>query len=205
MLHQLDMPVNDGVGDVLNSLKNSFNLRIHIFTNRPWPIYLSTDSNDFISENKKSWLEQEKLFSTRTYSDNNCSQKIKRLFRSVTKFFPYRIKSVKMLLKKTTELEKITQIWLDKNGISYNKLVVEFGNEEVSAPNAHIYNRFYAARKMPIKYFVEDDLRKAKKLSYICDFVFLINHPYNQDDNLPSNVIRVDSWREILQQMRDFA
>lgn len=64
-------------------------------------------------------------------------------------------------------------------------------------------NRFYESSKKNIRFFVEDDLRKAIKLSYICDFIFLLDHPYNQERNLPNNVFRVKSWEEIYRKIRE--
>jgi uncharacterized HAD superfamily protein len=108
----------------------------------------------------------------------------------------------------------ITKEWLKKNGIKYDKLIIEEGNDFSSDPRIVFRNRFDLARKKKIRFFVEDDLEKALKLSFICDVVFLISHPYNlpgadlsEEQNkmrkeLPSNIIRVKNWDEIYQCVR---
>jgi uncharacterized HAD superfamily protein len=198
----IDMPANENAKEVLNSLQKSFNLHIHIFTNRAWPILPKRVSR---SEKKKIiqyWKTERKIFQKVTYTNETLVNRLNRYGKRILKFFPYRIKKIRMIFKKQTELEKITQIWLDKFEIPHDKLLVELGNEDVSDLSTYVYNRFYAAKKMPIKYFVEDDLKKAQKLSYICDYVFLIDQPYNKENNLPENVIRVEAWEEILQIIR---
>ena len=65
-------------------------------------------------------------------------------------------------------------------------------------------NRFLFAKRYELRAFVEDDLSKAKKLSNICQVVFLIDHPYNQCDpaTMPANLIRVKSWHDIWRFMK---
>ena len=60
-------------------------------------------------------------------------------------------------------------------------------------------NRFNISHKKNIRFFVEDNTSNAKKLSTVCETVFLLDHPYNNSDgnDLPANVVRVKSWEEI--------
>lgn len=62
-------------------------------------------------------------------------------------------------------------------------------------------NRFYYTNKKPYRYFIEDTPENAIKLASTCEYVFLIEHPYNSEinfkENLPINVIRVKNWSEI--------
>jgi hypothetical protein len=55
-------------------------------------------------------------------------------------------------------------------------------------------------------YFIEDCLANVIDLSPVVrERIFLIDHPYNQCDDLPENVTRVKDWTEILALMgRDF-
>ncbi len=118
---------------------------------------------------------------------------------------------------KETPLKYITEEWLIKNGIFYDKLIFEKGNDFSSDPKAHIKNRFEISKKKKIRYFIEDDLEKAIKLSYMCDICFLISHPYNlsfsnlpneikrKREAFPSNIIRVKNWDEISQHLRRLA
>jgi hypothetical protein len=101
--------------------------------------------------------------------------------------------------------------WLHRNGISFDSLLVEKGNENLVYSRGRYENRFNYAKRKKIRLFVEDDWVKAVKLSYLCDVVFLIDHPYNRPDpnnsakhsnasiigRLPGNVIRVYSWSEL--------
>jgi uncharacterized HAD superfamily protein len=105
----------------------------------------------------------------------------------------------------------ITKYWLRSRGIRFDSLMVERGNENIVYSRGKYENRFNYARRKRIRFFVEDDWTKAVKLSYMCDVVFLIDHPYNRtsaDDpskhanesiigRLPANVIRVKSWLEL--------
>ena len=115
-------------------------------------------------------------------------------------------------------IEIITRWWLCKNGLDYSSLTIERGNENVADPQGHFRNRFHISRKKIIRYFVDDDLEKAKKLAYICDAVFLVEHPYNigyenkcencghdckrEKIDLPSNIRTVKSWDEIYKSIR---
>lgn len=103
-------------------------------------------------------------------------------------------------------IEKITRNWLQKVQISYDRLVVEMGNIYTMDPQSAKRNRFVISQSKNIRLFVEDDLWNAKKLSFVCEVVFLIDHPYNQlrteDGELASNIIRVTSWKEIFDFIR---
>ncbi len=98
-----------------------------------------------------------------------------------------------------------------KGALPYDSLLVERGNENIMYSRGRFKNRFNYTKKKQIRFFVEDDWIKASKLAYICDVVFLIDHPYNQPRRLyptqhtdeavigriPENVIRVRSWVEL--------
>ena len=60
--------------------------------------------------------------------------------------------------------------------------------------------------KKGYRYFVEDLPENAIKLASTCEYVFLIKQPYNtelQYPNLPSNVLRVKDWNEILDKIKE--
>ena len=44
---------------------------------------------------------------------------------------------------------------------------------------------------------MEDNYDNAEKLSHICEYVFLVDHLYNQTKEMPYNIIRVSNWKEI--------
>ena len=112
---------------------------------------------------------------------------------------------------KGKDIAKITQKWLRLNGIKYNKLIVE--------NNYKKGNRFVDAQRGMIRFFVEDDLMKAKRLANYCDLIFLIRQPYNRketneenisknwkeigDSEVPKNVLYVDGWNDIFKYIKE--
>lgn len=103
-------------------------------------------------------------------------------------------------------IKKHTKKWLKQNGIVFKKIKFEKGNYDnpISPFSIKYKTRYYYAKKYKIRYFVEDSLRNAEKLSRVCEYVFLIDHPYNQANNLPYNVIRVSTWQDILEWIKKF-
>jgi len=182
-----DMPSMENAAKRISSFLNVFRLKVYIFTYRAWP-----DMPD-----KGKLLETKDLF----FASCRSMSKIKKIWARVFKAY-------------ADPMVQITKEWLKNNGIKYNKLIIEKGNDFSSDPRIVFRNRFYLARKKKIRFFVEDDLEKALKLSFICDVVFLISHPYNlpgadlsEEQNkmrkeLPSNIIRVKNWDEIYQCVR---
>lgn len=107
-------------------------------------------------------------------------------------------------------IEKITKEWLKKNKIKYDKIKFEKGNHDrpVTAFSTKYRTRYYYSAKYNIKYFVEDSLENALKLSRICEYVFLINHKYNESNasfEMPYNIIRVNGWDDILDFIKKFS
>jgi len=177
------MPVIDGAADNLGKLRNIFKLKIHIFTYRPWP-----DTKGELWKSIKNFLDE----------CEDCPMKYILRVLHVARI-------IKPLLKlcKEKPLKQITKEWLKRNNFKYKSFVFEKGNDYSSDPRGKFNNRFYKARKNKIRFFVEDDLEKAIKLSYICDVVFLFDQPYNRtEDKIPSNIIRVESWDEIYKNIR---
>jgi len=187
----IDMPKIDNAIDILNKIKNIFHLKVFIFTYRDWPQLKNKE--DYIKNNWEKTL-------CNYYNRLGLNNLIKRI--DILDFY---------IFKKN--IDKITRLWLFENGIKFPrsfkkhnndvKLIIEKGNEEIKEPRQMFKNRFYVSSKNNIKFFVEDDLRKAIKLSYICDFIFLLDHPYNQEKNLPNNVFRLKSWDEIYRKIRE--
>jgi len=190
-----EMPAIEQAAQNIRKLRRLFKLKIHIFTWRPWP-----DTQNGLFEHIRSFLDAcENSFTKEILS---ISFRIVRPIKPLLEFF------------KEKPLQQITKDWLKNHGIKYNKFVFEKGNDYSSDPRGKFNNRFYKARMKRISYFVEDDLEKAIKLSYICDIVFLLSHPYNEPQqalpdeinalrkDLPSNIIRVKSWNEIYKNIR---
>jgi hypothetical protein len=101
-------------------------------------------------------------------------------------------------------IDVITKRWLQQHSIPHDKLIIERELVHTVDPSILVKNRFAIAASRAIRIFVEDDLFKAKKLASICEIVFLFDHPYNSAEmsELPNNIVRVSSWFEIYQYMR---
>lgn len=180
------MPVLQDVNDVLRKLKNQFNFKLYIFSHRPWPNITNLDRKERkICLGK--WKESLEIF----------YKEVKGRIRYFIFFNPFQ--------NHHSYARSITKLWLEINKIKFNKLVIEKGNEDIEDPQGHVKNRFYISRKRKIKFFIEDDHLKAKKLSFICDIVFLLKQPYNSPPNfhLPQNVIIVESWKEIYKKIKE--
>jgi len=189
-----EMPDLDDASYNVRRLRNTFKLKIHIFSHRPWP------SPEILnkSEDYSRWKEAAIEILKQNYLSPNPSW--------LSKFF---LGFYKTLLKTRMEIcvwklgthpiDIITKCWLKRNKIEYDDLVIEKGSEDVPDPRGEYRNRFNISRGKSIRFFVEDDPQKATKLAYICDVVFLMNHPYNKHVILPKNIIRVKSWNEIYQ------
>lgn len=202
-----DMPsATEKISEKINKLKNVFKLKIYIFTYRPWPDkkdlkgMLECKKNFLSKCEKLSW--QEKIMKALVFSEKDSFLK-----KKAKEFFVSRI----------DPLCRLTKEWLKKNEIHYDKLFFEKGNMYSRDPRIMrgiFYSRFHIAAKKKIRFFIEDDPEKAIKLSFICDAVFLMTHPYNFPNeclskemnerlkNLPANVIRVCSWSDVIQQIK---
>jgi len=172
----IEMPVEQGAAYNLERIRNVFKLEVFIFTYRPWPSIGKPDQNEQIA---MKWVQALQTY-TRKVSNRSPSGNLKR-----------------------KPMDTITRLWLEEQGIRYDKLFIEKGSEEIQDPRGHVLNRFVKSREYRIKYFVEDDAEKAAKLAYICDVVFLLQQPYNEGvTGLPSNVFPVKSWDEIYVSLR---
>lgn len=104
-------------------------------------------------------------------------------------------------------IKKQTKKWLKDKGILYDKIYFEKGNinRPVKAFDTKYKTRFFFSSQQNIKYFVEDNIHNAEKLSHICKYVFLFNHGYNENESieLPYNVIRVSSWSEVYDRINE--
>lgn len=190
-------------------LKQVTNKEICVSDIKSLPVHMSTNvtrqDEHKVFQTKEYWEQQE-------LSDDakECLiQEIKNKLGFKVFVFTWRDWKVKRDIngKKTRfNIQKHTKTWLKNKEISFNKIKFEKGNYDrpVSVFGAKYKTRYYYAKKFKIRYFVEDNLRNAEKLSHICDYVFLIDHPYNESDSLPYNVIRVTKWEEIVEWIKQF-
>jgi uncharacterized HAD superfamily protein len=190
----VEMPVLDGAAEAIKTIRDSYLLPVHIFTHRPWPDLSAGQgaTREEMRDLRRSWRIAADGMARRA----NVKECVRQWVNLVT------------AVNFRTSIRYITKYWLRMNGIVYDSLLVEKGNENIVYSRGRFENRFNYAKRKRIKFFVEDDWVKAIKLSYICDLVFLIAHPYNQGADgdplkheneliigrLPANVLRIDSW-----------
>jgi hypothetical protein len=178
----------------LRSLRNSFRLKVVLFTNRPWPNTTGM-KRDVAHQTRVRWKRAALEYYTQMAATGDIRQTnpLKR---------PAYWLRVKLGI---APIEWITRNWLEYHKFQFDKLIVEKTNDDVAAPQWRFPNRFHVSRRRRIRFFVEDVLENAVKLAYICDVVFLFDHPYNRDVEgraVPSNVVRVKSWDEVYRDVR---
>lgn len=168
-----------GSANRLNELREVFGYKVYIFTHRDWPNPMTFPKEPAVKKD------------------------LKRRWRKVVWFATANLPGTKWLRRRA--MRQVTEHWLAKHGIKYDRLIIERGNVHMSDPAIVTDNRFVIAQKKQMRIFVEDDLAKAVKLAGICDIVFLLSHRYNdvEERALPPNVIRLASWDEIVRFIRD--
>lgn len=178
----------------LRSMRNAFKLKVILFTHRPWP-----NTAEMGQEEEKQTLNKWKKAASEYYRrlvENGQISEVKLLKHPL---YWLRMKFA------ITPIEWVTRSWLECHRFEFDRLVIEKASDDVAEPQVHLVNRFYISRREKIRFFVEDILEKAIKLAYICDVVFLFDHPYNRNPEgkeLPSNIVRVKSWEEIYKEIR---
>ena len=111
------------------------------------------------------------------------------------------------------KIKNLTKSWLKEAQIKYDNLIIETSAVDNppaktlwQIPKPSFRNRYYFARKQHYRYFVEDIPENAIKLSLSCDYIFLIEQPYNSIadyPDLPKNIIRVKNWSAIKEKIRE--
>jgi uncharacterized HAD superfamily protein len=179
-----DLPIKDpSLPAVLDKLRNLFGFEIWLFTHRGWP-----QESTFPTRSGREYWRAWETISLWAYLRHL------RFLRGVDAWLERRGIAGPLYGRL---MRSVTRDWLRRNKLSYDKLVIERGNTNTTDPSIRTRNRFLIARERELRIFVEDDLTKAKRLSNICEVVFLLDHPYNQAEHLPKNLIRVKSWRDI--------
>ena len=183
-----DMPPLEDAPRWIKRIKNSSNIKIWIFTSRPWPEQRNTSKKQFdilLRKWTKRLSELERLVN----------------YWHLEHFFDH--------YETHNMLGAITRLWLKKHDFIFDKLIVEKTSSHFFDKKTETKNRLELARnKKQLKIFVEDDIGKAVRLCAFCELVFLFDQPYNQSikdsintqfekEDFPKNLIRVYSWREI--------
>lgn len=222
-----NMPVMAGAEKTLRKLQNDLNLKIYIFSYRPWPVPVGTsaqnsnfDSNAWTLELRR--VRRETKMSVR--SNLKISENIFISLRGFIETLPRSVKDHWLAVSRTVFvwlpwahlIDRMTHVWLYQHQLQYDRLIIEKGHTNLASPNAKFENRFNMARRYNLRFFIEDDLEKAVKMAHICDVVFLIDHPYNQMSKgrspvvtslgrLPANIERVKSWDELYRKIRQLS
>jgi len=179
------------VGLILKDLRENFGYKINVFSYRNWPKKDHCDHHEQISIVKK-WSK---------YS-----------FPYINFSIPFdKYKSIYGL----SVIKSITRKWLKKNQIKFDKIIIDSNrdNDKLIEYNRFkslkkdFRNRYYHTKLNSYRFFIDDELPNAIKLSYTCKYVLLIDQPYNQFDHqiIPSNIIRVYSWSEIKEKIKELS
>jgi uncharacterized HAD superfamily protein len=193
----ISMPADPDAAHYLASLK-SIGADINLVSNRPWPLR-AVGTKAEVALLQCQW---------------------KGAAWAVLKEMPLRDRvwlAIRFSLGLARSIEVFTKYWLFHTGIPYDSLLIERGWSSFGLlSNAARRNRFQLAKTLCLRFFVEDDWENATRLAFICDVVFLIQHPYNENlgakpdptgkgpfmEALPDNVIVVRTWREIYENVK---
>jgi len=194
----INMPIMEGAVQTIEKIHNIFGYEVYFFSWRDWGNELNKHCKETFDIKKitVNWLKINGIHKT---------NKIKEIVNKklLSKEYHMFHASTDSSEKKVHE-EKISKLVFNK--YLYKKLYLEKGNYNlpVGIKGSLYKNRYYFSQSWKIKYFVEDEPLKAIKLATICQYVFLIEHPYNMDcNNLPFNVIKVKSWPEIYDKIKE--
>jgi uncharacterized HAD superfamily protein len=99
-----------------------------------------------------------------------------------------------VITARANDVKKITEDWINKyfpNIFSKIYFTNEFPHGVAEITKKKICDT------LDIDIFIEDNLEFALECAEPNRKVFLIDHPWNQTDKLPTNIKRVHSWKEI--------
>lgn len=199
------------IDGVLNKHEKTF---VEIFNKQNSNDEISADQITTLPAHESGIIDREReqlVFKTADYWENqvltdDAKQYLVEEIRNKLGFEPYIFTWRHWKVKETLAGEKTcfcmkrrTKKWLRKNKIKFKKIFFEKGNVDrpISLWSVKYKTRYYYAQKYRIRYFVEDNYDNAEKLSHICEYVFLVDHLYNQTKEMPYNIIRVSNWKEI--------
>ena len=187
----IDMACFSGVEDYISNLRGKLGYQVFIFTDRRWPAteYLDSESRKAI---QKQWMKA-------AYDMINEEHWLRNVWRRAQLHF-----------KLLPPIYVITEEWLKQIRVSYDGLTndgLQTGLRKLLGIRPR--DRFKAVASGQYRAFIEDHWQNAMRLAPHCEFVFLLNQPYNEDSAiaeqspgreplaLPGNVVRVRDWDEI--------
>jgi uncharacterized HAD superfamily protein len=187
-----EMPtIQPDVGSLVTKLRNALGYRVWIFSRRGWP----AESRFPTGKEREYWCA---WVSASWWT-------ILQRFAFVKRVDAWLDRLHLPVIARGRAINALTERWLNKHHIPYDKLVIERSNTDRKDLRSLKTNRFSVAKRQHFRAFVEDDIANARKLADTCEVVFLIDQPYNRcgPGELPSNVVRVESWNELFRTMRD--
>jgi hypothetical protein len=185
-----EMPPEVEAETVIRKVRNLFRYKMFLFTHRGWP----QGSSFPPSREREYWAEWRRVSRWGIPARWKCVRLVERKLQA---------RGLPGLLS-AGAMRSLTKQWLQRHGFKYDRLIIEKGNTDTADPFLLSRNRFVISIRKGIRIFIEDDLVKAMKLAAICEYVLLLDHPYNRppQDSMPRNLIRVRSWKEILEFLR---
>jgi uncharacterized HAD superfamily protein len=166
-----EMLPDPDAGVVLYRLKRAFNMRVEVFTSRPWPTGTSP-SEGIGPAIKKEWSEEMRHYAKVVFQQRRPGSRLLGRAVAAIRAFAWRRLPEKLWRlgwgRERDPISLITQWWLRSNRIPYDHLLIERAGEDISDPRSTVRNRFQVSRKKQIRFFVEDDWQKARKLAFIC-------------------------------------
>ena len=99
-----------------------------------------------------------------------------------------------VITSRPSRIEEETRKWIDKH-FTGMFLGVYFSNH--SSSDDQTRSKSVICRELHVDLMIEDHLAYAQDVAKSGRKVLLLDCPWNQTDNLPSNVERVTSWHEI--------
>jgi hypothetical protein len=188
------------VAEMIAKLRNIFGFSVFIFTYRDWPVLKQFPSGKE-EEYRLLWKELRCWWPATVEERHEYRSRWNRTKMRLSLAWPTLLSFLHPLGH--ASIQAVTIKWLHKHGIGYDKLVIEKGNVYTAGPHLlRRLNRFSMSEIFEVRIFVEDDPFKAVKLANVCELVFLVDHPYNRDITLPRNVVRVSSWKDIYEYIR---
>ena len=97
------------------------------------------------------------------------------------------------------QIADLTFRWINKNFPHHFKSI-NLTNQYFGIPEK-VCSKKDICQKLGIDIMIEDSLSQAIEIASVVQKVFLLDCPWNQADVLPSHIVRVYSWAEIIKHL----
>jgi len=178
----------------INDIHKKFGYKIFVYTYRPWGQMSDKVKNEIIKQNYTPLLKNDIVKITKSSFKNVGINTfiINNWFSSILYWFI------------PTFLKIRTRVTIEKGNSNISDTRFSF----IVRNQTLLLNRFQGAKRNRLKFFIEDTPENAIKLANLVDYVFLMNQPYNNDENryrFQKNIIRVDSWNEVYSHLKQLS